>query len=206
MIIEMRTYTLLPGSVASFEERFAEALPARAKLSPLAAFWHTDVGPLNQVIHVWPYESLDERTRIRAEATKLQGWPPNTREFVVEQHSEIYLPAPFSPPLEPRKLGALYEIRIYTLKPGGIPNQIDRWSTQIAERIKLSPLVGAWYSELGALNRWCHIWAYKDAADRFAVREKARKEGIWPPKGGQPGMILKQENMLVLPAAFSPLH
>ena len=94
MIIEMRTYTLQPGTIATFEERFAEALPVRAKLSPLAAFWHTEIGPLNRVIHVWPYENLEERTRIRAEATKLQGWPPNTREFVVEQQSEIYLPAP----------------------------------------------------------------------------------------------------------------
>jgi hypothetical protein len=56
------------------------------------------------------------------------------------------------------------------------------------------------------LNRWCHIWAYKDAAERFAVREKARKDGIWPPSGGQPGQTLVQENMLVVPAAFSPLH
>ena len=126
MIIEMRTYTLQPGTVATFEERFAEALPVRAKVSPLAAFWHTEVGPLNRVIHVWPYESLEERTRLRAEATKLQGWPPNTREFVVEQQSEIYLPAPFSPKLEPRQLGSLYEIRTYTFKPGGIPSVIDR--------------------------------------------------------------------------------
>ena len=37
----------------------------RAKVSPLAAFWHTEVGPLNRVIHVWPYENLD---RLRAEA------------------------------------------------------------------------------------------------------------------------------------------
>jgi len=111
-----------------------------------------------------------------------------------------------SPKLEPRQLGNLYEIRTYTLKPGGIPGVIDRWSTQIAERIKLSPLAGAWYSELGGLNRWCHIWAYKDAAERFAVRERARNEGVWPPRGGQPGATLKQENMLVVPASFSPLH
>ena len=45
MIIEMRTYTVQPGSVATVEERFGQALPARAKLSPLAAFWHTEVGP-----------------------------------------------------------------------------------------------------------------------------------------------------------------
>jgi hypothetical protein len=206
MIIEMRTYTLQPGSVASFEERFAEALPGRAKLSPLAAFWHTEVGPLNQVIHVWPYEDLQARTRIRAEAAKVPGWPPNTREFVVEQKSEIFLPAPFSPPLEPRQLGNLYEIRIYTFKPSGIPGVIDRWSTRIAERTKLSPLVGAWYSELGGLNRWCHIWAYKDAAERFRIREEARAKGIWPPPGGDRSMLLRQENMLVVPAAFSPLR
>jgi hypothetical protein len=48
MIIEMRTYTVQPGSVGTVEERFGQALPARAKLSPLAAFWHTEVGPLNR--------------------------------------------------------------------------------------------------------------------------------------------------------------
>ena len=103
MIIEMRTYTVQPGSVATVEERFGQALPARAKLSPLAAFWHTEVGPLNRVIHVWAYDSFEERTRIRAESQKLQGWPPNIREFVTEQQSEIFLPAPFSPKLEPRR-------------------------------------------------------------------------------------------------------
>ena len=44
MIVEMRTYTLQPGTVAQFEERFGTALAVRAKLSPLAAFWHTEVG------------------------------------------------------------------------------------------------------------------------------------------------------------------
>ena len=205
MIVEFRTYTLNPGTTPQFEERFAEALPARAKVSPLAAFWHTEVGPLNQVIHVWPYETMDERTRLRAEATKLQGWPPNVREFVVDQTSQIFIPAPFSPKLEPRQLGGIYEIRLYTLKPGAIPNQIERWSGAIGERVKLSPLAFAGHSELGDLNIWCHIWAYKDAQARFDIREKARKEGIWPPRGGQPGTILKQVNMLVVPAAFSPM-
>ena len=95
MIVEFRTYTLHPGTVAQFEERWPAALAARTKVSPLAAFWHTEVGPLNRVIHVWPYKDMEERTRVRA--TKIEGWPPNTREFVGDQKSEIYLPAPFSP-------------------------------------------------------------------------------------------------------------
>jgi hypothetical protein len=206
MIVEMRTYTLKPGSTAQFEERFGAALPVRAAVSPLAAFWHSEVGPLNQVIHVWPYETMDERTRLRAEATKLTGWPPNVREFVVSQKSQIFIPAPFSPKLEPRQLGGIYEIRMYTMAPGAIPGQIERWSGAIGERVKRSPLAFAGHSELGDLNIWCHIWAYKDAAERFAVRAQAVKDGVWPPRGGQPGQTLIQENMLVVPAAFSPLH
>jgi hypothetical protein len=204
MIVEFRTYRLKPGTVATAEERFGQALPARTKVSPLAAFWHTEVGPLNRIIHVWPYDSFEQRTQVRSQ--KIEGWPPNIREFVEEQQSEIFIPAPFSPKLEPRRLGNLYEIRIYTLAPGAIPGQIERWAGAIDARLKYSPLAFAGHSELGGLNRWCHIWAYKDAAERFAVREKARADGVWPPKGGQPGQTLVQENMLVVPASFSPLR
>ena len=56
MFYEVRTYTLRPGTVAEFEERFAKRLPLREKHSKLGAFWHTEVGPLNQVIHVYPYD------------------------------------------------------------------------------------------------------------------------------------------------------
>ncbi|MGH7043739.1 MAG: NIPSNAP family protein [Acetobacteraceae bacterium] len=205
MIIEMRSYDLKPRGVPEVEARFGAALAARAKLSPLAAFWHTEVGPLNRIIHVWPYASLEERTRIRAEAVKLPGWPPPISEFIVAMTSEIYIPAPFSPPLEPRALGAIYEIRSYTLAAGQMPGMIERWAPKVPERVKLSPLVGAWSSELGGLNKWVHIWAYKDAAERQRIRAEAVAKGVWPP-GSPPGTLVKQENMLVVPASFSPLH
>ena len=44
MIIEVRTYTLKPGSLAEVEKRFGDALPGREKHSKLAAFWHTGSG------------------------------------------------------------------------------------------------------------------------------------------------------------------
>ena len=67
MLYEVRTYTLRPGgAVAEFEERFAKRLPLREKHSKLGAFWHTEFGPLNQVIHVYPYDDLQQRTAVRA--------------------------------------------------------------------------------------------------------------------------------------------
>lgn len=205
MIVEMRSYDVRPGTVAEVEKRFEEALPVRTKFSPLAAFWHTEIGPLNRVIHVWAYDNLNQRTEARAAAAKTGQWPPKIGEFCTNLQSEILIPAPFSPPLEPRKLGGIYEIRSYTLAPGAIPGQIERWSKHVGERAKLSPLVACWYSEIGQLNKWVHIWAYKDAAERSRIRAEAVAKGVWPPPGAPAGNTVKQENMLVVPASFSPL-
>ena len=206
MIIEVRTYQLKPGAVAEVEKRFADALPGRETFSKLGAFWHTEVGPLNEITHVWPYESFAHRTEVRAEAVKTGAWPPKTSEFILSMQSEIFIPAPFSPPLEPREIGPLYEIRSYTLAPGALPGMMERWAAKIDERIKLSPLAAAWYSEFGGLNKWVHIWAYKDAAERQRIRADAIARGVWPPGGAAAGLVLKQENKLVMPAAFSPLR
>jgi hypothetical protein len=205
MIIEMRTYTLQPGTLAEVEKRFGEALPVREKHSKLAAFWHSEFGPLNLIIHVWAYDSFEHRTAVRAAASKEAGWPPTIREFVTAQQSEIFLPAPFSPPLEPRQVGPIFEIRQYTLTPGSIPGLIERWSEKIEGRQKFSPLVGGWYSEFVALNKWVHIWAYKDANERFSARAAAAAGGQWPARN-PPGVVVKQENALVMPSAFSPIR
>jgi NIPSNAP len=66
MIDEVRTDTLRPGTVAAFEERYATRLAWREQHAKLGAFWHTEVGPLNQVIHVYPYDDLQQRTAVRA--------------------------------------------------------------------------------------------------------------------------------------------
>ena len=206
MIIEVRTYQLKPGSVAEGEKRFGDGLPAREKLSKLAALWHTEVGPLNEITHVWTYDTLEHRSAIRAEAVKTGVWPPKLAEFIVTMQSEIFIPAPFSPPLEARDVGPLFEIRSYTLAPGALPGMMERWAGKIDERVKLSPLVGAWYSEFGGLNKWVHIWAYRDAAERQRIRADAVARGVWPPGGGASGLLLKQENKLVMPAPCSPLR
>ena len=58
MIYEFRTYDILPGTLAKFESKTEEKISRRVEYSDLAAFWYSDIGPLNQVIHVWPYENL----------------------------------------------------------------------------------------------------------------------------------------------------
>src|SRR6184192_1249496 len=53
----------------------------------------------------------------------------------------------------------------------------------IEAREKFSPLAACWTNELGGLNRFTHIWCYKDLNERARVREESRRPGgAWPPQ------------------------
>ena len=206
MIYEVRTYTLKPGSVAKFEENFAAALPHREKYSKLGAFWHTEIGPLNQVIHVWPYESVEERNSIREEAGKDPNWPPaNDPDMYVSMNSEIFIPAPFMRPLGGNQaLGNLYEMRSYTYKTGSIGKVVDIWAEAVPAREEFSPLAAAMYTDVGGLNKWVHIWPYEDLAQRNKIRAEAIKTPSWPPPTRE--FLVSQENKIMVPSSFSPMH
>ena len=208
MIYEMRTYDLKPRSQPEFLKRFGEAYEKRRQFSELAAFWTTEIGPLNQVIHVWPYQDLAERDRIRAAAIASGAWPPNTSEFIVAMRSEIMLPWPDSPLLPKGDHGPYFEMRTYTINPGDQPKVRKAWERSLAARLKFSPVIAQWFSELGALNKFVHIWPYKSLDERAAVRKQALASGAWPPTPG-PGTdhyaTVAQETKILVAAPFSPL-
>src|SRR5262249_8608134 len=111
MLYEIRTYQVKPGSLAEVEKRFGEAYEYRKKYSPLTAFWHSEVGPLNEIVHVWPYADLAERQRIRAEVAKDAHWPPKIQEFLLETSAEVLVPFDFVAPVAPGKMGPVFEMR-----------------------------------------------------------------------------------------------
>jgi hypothetical protein len=205
MIYEIRTYQLKVGSLAEVRRRFGAAYEHRQRYSPLAAFWHTEIGPLNEIVHVWPYADLAERARVRAEAAKDPNWPPKIQDFILDMQSEILVPFPFVPELAPGKMGPVFEMRYYTVKAGTLPDLIKRWESKIGERTRLSPLVLAGHVEFGEANRFIRVWAYESLDQRTAIRRKARETGVWPPRGGGE-TLLTQANKILLPASFSPVR
>ncbi|HYR73782.1 MAG TPA: NIPSNAP family protein, partial [Candidatus Acidoferrum sp.] len=166
MIYEIRTYRVKVGSLPEVEKRFGEGYEYRKKISPLAAFWHTEIGPLNEIIHVWPYADLGERNRLRAEAVKAGNWPPKIAEFIETMQSEIVVPFAFLPDLKPGKMGPYFEMRYYAMKAGTLPDLVKRWESKIEERMKMSPVALAGHVEHGEANRFIHIWAYKSLDER----------------------------------------
>jgi len=212
MIYEVRTYDLKARSVPEVEKRFGEAYEKRRKYSELAAFWHTEIGPLNQIIHVWPYKNLEERATIRAAAVKDKVWPPHIGEFIVAMRSDIMMPLSVSPEIKPGKMGPFFEMRTYTYEPGELPVIMKTWESAIDVRLQFGPICAAWYSELGSLNKFIHIWPYKSLDQREEIRQKALATGMWPAgkkaekEGGRDYRLVTQENKIVVPSAFSPLQ
>ena len=204
MIYEIRTYALKPGSVPEFEKRFEAALESRLKYSELAAFWHTEIGPLNQVIHVWPYENLTQRKEIHLRLVQEPDWPPKARELILSMETEIFQPAPFSPKLGGgRKLGNVYEMRIYQYRPGAIPTVMERWKEALeGGRLEVSPLAACMSSDIGRLNVWIHIWPYASLEERDRIRVALQKLDTWPPDTKE--FMISQETKLLAPASFSP--
>jgi hypothetical protein len=77
VIVDHRTYTFHPGQMKPFLELYErEGYPIQSRIlgEPLGWYVCTDIGPLNQLVHVWGYESLDERARKRAELAADPGW------------------------------------------------------------------------------------------------------------------------------------
>jgi NIPSNAP protein len=95
---EVRTYLMKPNGLAGTIEAWRKALPARLALSPVLAAMYSVSGLMPRFMHIWPYTSLDERHRIRAQAVAMGIWPPpGGPDRLVTMKNDIYLPVSFSP-------------------------------------------------------------------------------------------------------------
>jgi len=114
--------------------------------------------------------------------------------------------------MKPGKQGPFFEMRVYNYAAGQLPNLTKAWTLAIPNRLKHGPATAILYSELGGLNQFMHIWPYKSLDERWALRNKLRETGEWPPsvvakKAGLPEYhLVQQENKIVMPSAFSPLQ
>ena len=102
MIVEERIYTLEVGKTAEYLRLYEqEGMPIQTRiLGNMIGYFSSEIGELNLVVHMWGYESFEERTRRRAELMADAGWKDyvaKVRPFVLRQENRILIPAPFSP-------------------------------------------------------------------------------------------------------------
>jgi hypothetical protein len=101
----------------------------------------------------------------------------------------------------------IFELRIYTCRPGSVSAVLEIWQQQGQAMIEpYMKMVGQWTSESGTANQIYTLWAFKD----LNHRQKARQELL-----AHPGFAdylaecrqyyLKQENVFLSPTTLSTL-
>jgi len=210
MIYELRTYTVRQGSLPDVVK--AASTVSRDvrgdNYGKLEGYWQTDIGPLNQVMHLWSYTDLNERARLRAELAKNPRWGgeylPLTRPHVIRQ--DIRLLNAVVAPVAPSRAPNVYEFRNYRTKPGAVRQWAELMSKVLPAREKYSKIVGLWTTDAGQPNEVCHIWAYSDLNARAAARAASAKDLGWQEfMKSSTGLLDEMHSTIMLPAAHSPL-
>jgi len=101
MIIDHRTYTLHPGKIGEFLKIYESiGLPVQSKHlgDPIGWYVSMDIGPLNQVVHMWQYDDLADRAARRANLAADPTWGEYLKAatpLVQHMENKILNKAPF---------------------------------------------------------------------------------------------------------------
>jgi len=102
VIVEERIYRIKSGKLARYlklvrEEGLAIQQPI---LGNLIGYYTTEIGTLNQVIHMWGYSDFEDRMRRRkilAEDPRWREFIPRLTENIESLENRLLLPTDFSP-------------------------------------------------------------------------------------------------------------
>jgi NIPSNAP len=161
MIYELRTYTTKQGTVQDVAKA-ASTVSREIRgddYGKLEGYWVSDIGHLNQVMHLWSYADLNERARLRVELSKNPRWNkdyiPLIRPHLIRQ--EVRLLNAVIPPKAPATTPNVYELRAYRCKPGAVRQWAEMIAGVMPVREKYSKIVGLWVSEAGQPNEAVRI-------------------------------------------------
>jgi len=101
MIVELRTYVLHAGQQGAFLAAMEQEGIGieRPILGRMLGFYTSEIGTLNQVVHLWGYESFEDRQRRRANLAASAEWRafvPRVLPMIRDMDNRILTPAPFA--------------------------------------------------------------------------------------------------------------
>jgi hypothetical protein len=102
VIVEERTYHVHTGKLPEVVKLYAEegTLIAQEHLGHLIGAFTVDIGDLSSIVHMWGFNSFEERTRRRAALQADERWKaflPRLQPLIHTQRNRILLPTSFSP-------------------------------------------------------------------------------------------------------------
>ena len=102
MFYEVRTYQIKNGGISEYLKAVGGHGIAIQKrhLGRLVAYFHSEIGSINEIMHIWEFSSLDDRQARRAALAADPEWQaflPKIRDLILTGDNRIMSAADFSP-------------------------------------------------------------------------------------------------------------
>jgi hypothetical protein len=212
MIVDMRTYTLVPGKLGAFFDMYTRDGFERQTgyLGHPVGFYVVDIGTQNRIVHFWQYEDIGDRQRRRAKMEADSKWMEYrgaSAQFFQHMENRICKPTPFFANIKNNTSGPFpcVDMRVYTMHPGKLADYFKLYGAEGLEpQVKnLGACLGYYGSDIGEQNQIVHLWGYKDIEDREKRRAAMFADPAWMKYLGQARpLFAHQTNVILKPAPF----
>lgn len=209
-VYELRTYTVYPDRMREFLDLTTKEFHLRTAHSKLIGYWTSEIGGLNQVVHIWEYGSLNERAGVRARLAADPEWVKRYLSAIVSavscQDNVLLTLLPGRQISLPSNTG-VYELQ--TMQLHGTPAV---WSKALLSYVQgceaacqaeRSMVVGAWSSVLGPRHKAAVLWQHPTPDGCLSLAEVS---DTLPEGAALAPLITSGHSKLLLPHAVSPLQ
>lgn len=189
MIEEMRLYHFRPGALEEYLPLAVRGLAIRGTgLGTLTGFWLTRTDGQDIAVHLWRYDSLDHRQRVREALLVHPEWNSDFigRILPLLDRQEVRFLSPAGGGFHPERTGLHYVTGTFEARPGRASALLD----------SLQHAVGA----DGDACLYAGISPWPNSITVFARGDAARR------LDGMDNGVTSREWLPLRPASFSPLQ
>ena len=212
MINELRMYTTRPGKmkdVVNASATVAQKIRGGDTYGKLIGHWWSEIGKMNQYVHMWEYKDPEEMRRLRSELAAKEDWKnkfvPLVGPNILTQ--EIRLLRPLTEIKKPVNSSNIYELKIIKLNIG----QSAKWAKKFLEIVGLiensSINIGIWNTELQDPNEIISLWSHPNLENMSTYWYDLESNKDWNDFNNyQENSVKSEENIILKSSICSPLQ
>tara|TARA_B110000305_G_scaffold127590_1_gene142804 strand:+ start:653 stop:1291 length:639 start_codon:yes stop_codon:yes gene_type:complete len=212
MINELRMYTTRPGKmkdVVNASATVAQKIRGGDTYGKLIGHWWSEIGKMNQYVHMWEYKDPEEMRRLRSELAAKEDWKnkfvPLVGPNILTQ--EIRLLRPLTEIKKPVNSSNIYELKIIKLNIG----QSAKWAKKFLEIVGLiensSINIGIWNTELQDPNEIISLWSHPNLENMSKYWNDLESNKDWNDFNNyQENSVKSEENIILKSSICSPLQ
>jgi len=212
MINELRMYTTRPGKmkdVVNASATVAQKIRGGDTYGKLIGHWWSEIGKMNQYVHMWEYKDPEEMRRLRSELAAKEDWKnkfvPLVGPNILTQ--EIRLLRPLTEIKKPVNSSNIYELKIIKLNIG----QSAKWAKNFLEIVDLiensSINIGIWNTELQDPNEIISLWSHPNLENMSKYWYDLESNKDWNDFNNyQQNSVKSEEDIILKSSVCSPLQ